>query len=237
MKKVSHSEVKDKILSGDVVAHNNWSIHITASDDVLVFPPEGEGFAASLMNLDAAISEFCEKSGQELPGEPLEEEKPPIKDLLKDEKKPLLDGEKGPLKDKGLPLKDEKRPLKDKKPLMDGKGPHGPKKDKIIDSFDKKDEPGVEDLLSKIKMGPPPKSDMEDLMDEERWAANQQLIAQEYLDNETGEWVELPEDENEEEVPLEASKREAGPKLRERWMIKAVIIGILKPNRPKSFMH
>ena len=65
MNKVSATQVTDRILSGDTFRSNGWSISINASDEIEIWPPEGEGLTASLMHLDRAVDHFVKKS-QEL---------------------------------------------------------------------------------------------------------------------------------------------------------------------------
>jgi hypothetical protein len=79
------SKIKNALLSGQVVENNGWSIHITAEDEVEIWPPRGAGFKTSFANLDRAITDFKRKAEMPIPS--INESIPP---------KDVSDGELGP---------------------------------------------------------------------------------------------------------------------------------------------
>jgi hypothetical protein len=65
---MKNSQIKDAILAGEVIEKNAWTISVDDNDDVLIFPPKGDGFKTSLGNIDTAVKDFCKKAEMPIPG-------------------------------------------------------------------------------------------------------------------------------------------------------------------------
>lgn len=107
----SASMVKEALLRGEKVSSNNWSIVITANDQVLMTAPDGRSRQASFMYLDHAVKDFAKAAG-------IPEKTPkPYKYPAAPKSKSVL----GPDSTTNKPWKD---PKVNKSPVPDGKKPN-----------------------------------------------------------------------------------------------------------------
>ena len=67
-RKLTKNQVKASLLEGRKVTANNWEISINERDEVVIFPPKGNGFSATLAHLDRAVDDYCKKANTEKPG-------------------------------------------------------------------------------------------------------------------------------------------------------------------------
>lgn len=68
MPKLTKNQIKTSLLEGKKVKAGNWEISINDRDEVVIFPPTGDGFSTTLAHLDQAVDDYCKRANAVKPG-------------------------------------------------------------------------------------------------------------------------------------------------------------------------